>query len=258
MNLPLVSIITPSFNQAKWLEQTIQSVLGQTYPNIEYIVIDGGSTDGSLEIIKKYADKLTYWQSEKDNGQAHALNIGFNKAKGDLIAYLNADDLYEPNAVEGIIKAYEVNQEYAIYYGKCKTIDENGNLLSEGAGDSISYSDLLKIGMLPYMFQPACFFNKAYLTRDAFVNEKYLYAFDYELILSFAANKSTCFLNRDVASYRIHENSQSSLHKIDAYKEKLSIQETYNKRDFLSFRWKRMKLAISEKAGKITNGKAAL
>lgn len=234
------------------------SVLNQTYSNIEYIVIDGGSTDGSTEIIEKYANRLAYWQSSRDNGQADALNIGYKKAKGELIAFLNADDLLEPNAIEGILNAYEVNKEFAIYYGRCKTIDSQGNLVEEGKGTQVNFEKLAKEGMLPNVFQPACVFNRAYINRDFFVNTQYKYAFDFELILYLASQKTTLFLNRDVASYRVHNNSQSNLHKIEAYKEKLSIQEKYSKKDILSFKWQRLKLAIAEKTGKISNGKAAL
>ncbi len=258
MKKPLVSIITPSFNQGVWLEQAIKSVLGQTYASIEYIIIDGGSTDGSKEIIEKYANQLTYWQSKPDGGQANALNIGFKHCKGELIAYLNADDAFDTKAVEGIINAYEVNQEFGIYYGLCRTIDAHGNELEGLKGDQTRFTDLAGKGMLPYMYQPTCFFNRVYLQREDFVNESYNYAFDYDLILSVAQNKSVLFLNREIASYRVHNNSKSNLHKIEAYKEKLSIQEAYSTSDFLKIKWKRFKLALAQKTGKIVNGKAAL
>lgn len=251
MSQPLVSIITPSFQQATWLETCILSVLNQTYSNIEYIVIDGGSTDGSKEIIQKYASKLSYWQSEKDGGQANALNIGFKKAKGQFIAFLNADDVLEPWAVETIIRVHEVNPEFGVIYGKCKTIDQNGNLLHEGQGQQIRFEGLIQNGMLPAMFQPACFFNRNYLRPDYFVSEKYKFAFDYELVLYLANQKTILFVNRDLASYRVHNKSKTALNTFAASKEKLAIQQLYSPEKVFKWKWMGFKNNLAKLTGKI-------
>lgn len=129
LKFPKISIVTPSFNQGKFLEKTILSVLNQNYPNLEYIIIDGGSTDNSIEIIKKYEDKLHYWVSEKDSGQSEALNKGFAKATGEIFAYLNSDDVYANNALSFISEFFNKNRDVDIVYGNCLVIDENDKVI---------------------------------------------------------------------------------------------------------------------------------
>ncbi len=126
---PLVSIITPSYNQGRFLLETIQSVLSQDYPNLEYIIVDGGSTDGSLEIIQHYASQLTWWVSEPDQGQTDAINKGFAHAKGEILAWINSDDTYLPGAVSEAVTFLIAHPEAALVYADANLIDEQGSIL---------------------------------------------------------------------------------------------------------------------------------
>src|SRR6185369_7608624 len=130
--MKLVSIVTPSYNQAPFLEQTIRSVLEQDYPRIEYLVVDGDSNDGSVEIIKKYAlsrggvtPPISGWVSEKDKGQGDAINKGFSRAKGEIIAWINSDDYYLPGAISSVVKIFEQNPDVALVYGDMLAVDQN-------------------------------------------------------------------------------------------------------------------------------------
>src|SRR4051794_2419788 len=122
--LPRITIVTPSFNQGQYLEQTLRSVLDQGYPNLEHIVVDGGSTDESVEVIKRYADRLAWWVSEKDAGQSDAINKGFARATGDVYGYINSDDFLYPGALEAVAKAYAAGAQWMI--GWVMTIEQDG------------------------------------------------------------------------------------------------------------------------------------
>src|ERR1051325_2361432 len=127
----LISIVTPSYHQARYIEETIQSVLSQDYPQIEYIIVDGGSTDGSVNIIKKYEDQLAWWTSEKDEGQTDAINKGFARAKGDILAWINSDDTYEPGAVTAAAQYLHEHPDVGMVYGDCNYIDRSGNIIGK-------------------------------------------------------------------------------------------------------------------------------
>lgn len=247
---PLVSIITPSFNQSRYLEACIQSVLNQNYSNIEYIVIDGGSTDGSKEIIEKYTGQLAYWQSKPDGGQTKALNIGYEKSRGQIVAYLNADDLLQPGAVESAVRCFEVNRELAFVHGACNTIDEEGNELKAPEGDLVSHEFLLHTGMLPRIYQPATFFNRQLIKRPFFVDETYHYAFDYELLLFLIRKGTDFFINKHFACYRIHPASKTALGSKQAYAEKLSIQQKYGSKYFMKWQLKKLSFNLKNKVGR--------
>jgi glycosyltransferase involved in cell wall biosynthesis len=243
--LPLVSIITPSYNQAQYLEQTIRSVIAQSYPNIEYIIIDGGSTDGSQEIIQRYQQHLKYWISEKDNGQTHAVNKGVEKCEGEIIAYINSDDLYEKDAIRDIVNAYMENGNAAVYYGTCATIDEHGKIVKNYKGGPTSFHFLQTRSMLPYIYQPACFFNARLATRRPLFIEKT--CIDYELLLHLSEQFPFRFIKKPVAQYRIHNETRTTLEQDQIFLDKLMIQLRYGAG--MEVRWNLAKFRIKKLLG---------
>jgi len=178
-----LSIITPSYNQAAFLEQTIRSVLGQEYPNLEYAIVDGGSTDGSLEIIRKYSDQLTWWISEPDDGQADAINKGFARATGDVIAWLNSDDMYAPGAVLQAVKILDENPDVGMIYGNAVSFNQDGRPLND-----LSFADWGLEGLVAFniICQPAVFMRREILERAGYLDEKYHMMLDHQLWLRIA------------------------------------------------------------------------
>jgi GT2 family glycosyltransferase len=181
--MQLVSIITPSYNQAPYLEQTIQSVLGQDYPRIEYIVVDGESTDNSFEIIKKYNDRLAYWISEKDSGQAEAINKGFARAKGEILAWLNSDDYYLPNTISAVVKCFEENPEVVMVYGDMQAVDGNGQTINVLKYKQLSLQDLLCFQIIG---QPSVFFRRSALEKTGWLVTSFHFMLDHHLWIRLA------------------------------------------------------------------------
>lgn len=177
---PLVSIITPSYNQAAFLEKTIQSVLQQEYPNLEYWVIDGASTDGSVEIIQKYAHKLAGWVSEKDQGQAHAINKGFERSHGEVIAWLNSDDLYKPGAVASAVKALQAHPEAGMVFTDVESIDANGETFNLMRYGDWGLADLMTFHI---MGQPGVFMRRSILEKAGHLDLDYKFLLDHHLWL---------------------------------------------------------------------------
>lgn len=157
---PKISIVTPSFNQGPFLEKTIRSVLLQGYPNLEYIIIDGSSTDNSVEIIKKYESWLTYWVSEKDRGQSHAINKGFEHATGDLLGWLNSDDWYAEGAFFKLASAYLEDDSVGAVYGQGHIVDLHGVVTHIPTLAQIDYRSLLEWANGSDFMQPSCLFTK--------------------------------------------------------------------------------------------------
>ena len=181
---PKVTIVTPSYNQGHSLEETVRSVLLQGYPNLEYIIIDGGSTDNSVEIIRKYQKWLAYWVSEKDRGQTHAINKGFARATGDICAYLNSDDVYLPDALLNVARLFEQHPEAALLYGDCQLIDESSRVIDLWPAADF---DLLEFVFRCYIPQQATFWRKSTQSDVGDFKNEMHFAFDYEMWLRIAA-----------------------------------------------------------------------
>jgi len=200
--LPLVSIVTPSFNQARYLEGTILSVLSQNYPRLEYIIVDGGSTDGSQEIIKKYSDKLAWWVSEKDQGQTEALNKGFARAKGDILAWLNSDDMYLPGAVTSAVQFFQDQAQPGLVYGDANFINESGQLIGKFHAAQTNLH-LLRQGYV-HIPQQASFFRGDLWRSVGPLDPTFYFAMDYDLWVRIAARSDVKYVPQTWANFRLH------------------------------------------------------
>jgi glycosyltransferase involved in cell wall biosynthesis len=174
---PKISIVTPSYNQGEFIEETIRSVLLQGYPNLEYIIIDGGSTDNTVDIIKKYEQYISYWVSEPDGGQSHALNKGFRKATGDLIGWQNSDDYYSREAFKRVAEASRIYQDTDIFYGQVEILDLKKKVKSIVGTPMFSLEQ-----NLPWFCwcNQSMFFRRKIFQEGYYINEKYNYYMDYE------------------------------------------------------------------------------
>ena len=226
--MPKISIVTPSYNQGEYLERTISSVLEQDYPNIEYIIIDGGSTDNSVEIIKKYEKYISFWTSEPDKGQADAINKGFSKASGDIIAWINSDDMYLPGAFNIAAEAFMKNPDASIIYGDYIKVDSSDKCIALRRQPSFDFRTCL-FGYLTVM-QPASFFNrKAYLNTGG-IDITFNYAMDYDIIVNLAQQGQVVHLKEYLAAFRLHTTSKSVAEKSKFFAEDLRVRYKYQKR----------------------------
>ncbi len=207
---PLVSIITPSFNQGAFLERTLLSVLNQDYPNLEHWVIDGGSTDNSLEIIKKYESRLAGWVSEIDRGQADGINKGFAKATGEIIGWLNSDDLYYPGAIAGAVEAFQQNPEASFVFSDVESVDEHGNAFNLMHYGDWKLTDLMTFKIIG---QPGVFMRRDVLEQAGFLDLSYNYLLDVQLWLRMAAIAEPHYVPGKVwAAARIHSDAKNVAH----------------------------------------------
>jgi glycosyltransferase involved in cell wall biosynthesis len=204
--MTLVSIITPSYNQAAYLEQTILSVLNQDYPRIEYIVADGASTDGSVEIVKKYADKFVYWVSEKDHGQAEAINKGFARATGDIVAWLNSDDYYLQGTVSAAVRVFEENPDAVLVYGNMLAVDEHGETFNTLNYKPLRLEDLLCFQIIG---QPAVFMRRSALQRTNGLDANFHFLLDHLLWLQIAKYGGMLHVDQIWSAARYHAEAKN-------------------------------------------------
>lgn len=177
---PKISVITPSYNQAQFIEATLKSVLDQEYPNLEYIVIDGGSTDGSAEIIKQYANQLDYWVSEKDRGQSHAINKGFQRATGDILCWLNSDDYFLPGTLAFVAEQLQEGNGCYALAGHCRVVYADGSAPTLLKGGYISHRELVKFWTSYEMHQPAIFWRREVYETVGLLDESLHYIMDFD------------------------------------------------------------------------------
>jgi glycosyltransferase involved in cell wall biosynthesis len=206
---PLVSIITPSYNQAPFLEETIVSVLGQDYPNLEYLVVDGGSTDGSVDVIRRHADALAWWTSEPDRGQAHALNKAFEHARGAYVGWVCSDDTLLPNAVSRLVSELERDPGLVLAYGDAVYTDERSKLKDPAPSGPWEPEEMVRTAQVPNQ-QPASLYARRGWESAGPLDEDAWYYLDFEFAVRLAGAGRGAHIPETVATYRIHLGGKST------------------------------------------------
>lgn len=218
-----VSIVTPSYNQAAFIEETICSVLDQGYPNLEYFIIDGGSSDGTVEIIKKYADHLAGWISEADRGQTDAINKGFARASGQIYAWLNSDDTYHPGSIAEAVAYLEAHPEAGMVYGDANLIDDKGIVIGKFPARQTDYHRLMR-GYV-HIPQQAAFFRGDLWHQVGPLDPTFYFAMDYDLWVRLSKVARLDYSARLWANFRLHGNAKSVASDDRCWPEMLKVHQ---------------------------------
>jgi len=227
----LITVVTPSFNQGNFIRETIESVLSQGIDNLEYIIMDGGSTDQTLSIIEEYKDKL-YFESKPDKGQADAVNQGIMKAKGDIIGWLNSDDIYYPGALSTVQKTFDENPEINIIYGEANHITRTGEFMERYYTEPFDYERLKDIC---FICQPALFFRKKIVVLYGYLDIELNYCMDYEYWLRLGKNETFLHIDKLLSGSRLYEENKTLGSKRKAHEE--IVRMTKAKLGLPSERW---------------------
>jgi glycosyltransferase involved in cell wall biosynthesis len=207
---PTITIVTPSLDQARFVEATLRSVLLQGYPALEYVVVDGGSSDGSADVIRRYAPWLTSWVSEPDRGQGDAINKGLRRATGSIVGWLNSDDRLLPGALFGVARAAAASPDAVAWAGRCRSVSPRGNLLYPQVPRGLTREELADWGRAGQLSQPACFFSRAAAERVGLLDERLHYALDVDFWLKLAAVGPICAYDETWAEETLHAGAKTS------------------------------------------------
>ena len=218
---PKISLVLPTLNQSAYIEETIKSIIDQKYKNLEFIILDGGSTDGSIEIIKKYADKLAYWQSKPDKGQTDALIQGFERATGEILGWVNSDDVLFPGALEKIAGAYKNNPDIGIFAGNYVIIDTQGKIIRIKRHPR-EYEWFGKHGL--QVISPEWFFTREAYNVSGGLDKNLNYAMDLDLFMKMIMRGVHCkYIDSDLLGFRFHPGSKTVAQKHGFYNDSLHV-----------------------------------
>ena len=224
LDLPSITVVTPSFNQGRFLERTILSVLDQDYPALEYFVMDGGSTDDSVDIIRRYAHRLDHWASQPDGGQTAAINTGWRMAHGEILCWLNSDDYYLPGTLRFVGEYMREHPEEWVVYGSWEAVDDAGRRLNY-AGRPFAHSRMiLSQNCIP---QPAAFIRRAAIDEVGYLDETLHYTMDLDLFMRIAGYQTPRYVSRPLAAATVHADAKTIRDRQAMARERYQVRRRY-------------------------------